>query len=90
MHNYLLEVDGLDEKWTCGLSSAYEKEAGRLSMDELRQAYGAAYGASVGTHTTTDIENTGMGHSTAGSYAWSNMSSTLRQQQPFLVERHRP
>jgi hypothetical protein len=58
LHNHLLEVDGLDKKWTRGVSSDYEKEAYRLSMDEFRQAYGA----SVGTNTTTDFDNAGMGH----------------------------
>jgi hypothetical protein len=37
LHNWLLEIDGLDEEWDCGAASDWEGELGELGISDLQK-----------------------------------------------------
>jgi hypothetical protein len=39
LHNYLLEIDGLDEKWESGVPSDWEGEMGQHDDDDIDRIY---------------------------------------------------
>lgn len=54
LHNFLLEVDGLDKRWQEGIESEYERAYGRLTADDFPHSFGLS-------QNHNDIDTSGMG-----------------------------
>jgi hypothetical protein len=50
LHNWLLEVDGLDERWTEGVASGWEGSLGDHNVNEISRAI-------LNLHNQVDVQN---------------------------------
>jgi hypothetical protein len=63
LHNWLLHVDGLDEKWESGVPSCYEGEMGSIQADDIPFAIRRLNddGGDVVEQQWSNVDHTGMG-----------------------------